>query len=205
MLMTCPSRSRWPGWRWENFATFIDSTNDRASIAQRGHAKQKRNDLWLVGLCTRYAALFTSGGDDAGDGPTRAGPTVVFDAGQRSAANFAHLSGTGLHFVGSLAATLARGETRWHHARCPGGHQRDHPPPLGSPSADHRAHRTTPASLRLRPRRRAPGYSPSTATHPPAEHHLGNTAPTRKPLQYKANTSQDHASQEVPLGIAHRT
>ena len=29
-------------------------------------------------------------------------PTVVFDAGQNSAANFEHLAGTGLHFVGSL-------------------------------------------------------------------------------------------------------
>src|SRR5487761_1773555 len=33
-----------------SFATFIDSANDRATIAQRGHAKQKRNDLRLVGL-----------------------------------------------------------------------------------------------------------------------------------------------------------
>ena len=33
-----------------NFATFIDSTNDKAPIAQRGHAKQKRVDLRLVGL-----------------------------------------------------------------------------------------------------------------------------------------------------------
>ena len=33
-----------------NFATFIDSGNDRAPIAQRGHAKQKRTDLRLVGL-----------------------------------------------------------------------------------------------------------------------------------------------------------
>ena len=33
-----------------NFATYIDSGNDRAPIAQRGHAKQKRNDLRLVGL-----------------------------------------------------------------------------------------------------------------------------------------------------------
>src|SRR6266511_2043700 len=33
-----------------NFATFIDSTNDRAPIAQRGKAKQKRMDLRLVGL-----------------------------------------------------------------------------------------------------------------------------------------------------------
>jgi hypothetical protein len=33
-----------------NFATYIDSGNDRADIAQRGKAKQKRSDLRLVGL-----------------------------------------------------------------------------------------------------------------------------------------------------------
>jgi transposase len=33
-----------------NFATFIDSGNDKAPIAQRGRAKQKRVDLRLVGL-----------------------------------------------------------------------------------------------------------------------------------------------------------
>jgi transposase len=33
-----------------NFATYIDSANDRAPIAQRGNAKQKRGDLRLVGL-----------------------------------------------------------------------------------------------------------------------------------------------------------
>lgn len=33
-----------------NFAPYIDSANDRAPIAQRGHAKQKRTDLRLVGL-----------------------------------------------------------------------------------------------------------------------------------------------------------
>jgi len=124
-----------------NFATFIDSTNDHAPVAQRGHAKQKRNDLRLVGLglvVTRdnaipiashtyagnrpdvtqftdvldeltacYRALFDSHGDEVGDGAGGGGawqaPTVVFDAGQNSAANFAHLSETGLHFVGSLS------------------------------------------------------------------------------------------------------
>ena len=43
-----------------NFATFIDSANDRAPIAKRGHAKQKRNDLRLVGLAlvvTRDGAI----------------------------------------------------------------------------------------------------------------------------------------------------
>ena len=33
-----------------NFATYIDSTNDRAPIAQSVKAKQKRMDLRLVGL-----------------------------------------------------------------------------------------------------------------------------------------------------------
>ena len=116
-----------------NFATFIDSANDRAPIAARGHAKQKRNDLRLVGLAlvvtrdgaipitshtypgnrpdvtqfttvldeltARYAALFDTPG---GEAKTQQGPTVVFDAGQNSASNFAHLDQSGLHFVGSL-------------------------------------------------------------------------------------------------------
>ena len=111
-----------------NFATFIDSANQKAPIAQRGHAKQKRVDLRLVGLglvvtrdggvpvvshayagnrpdvtqfpdvvdelVTRYRTLIDGAGAQA--------PTVVFDAGQNSAANFAHLTGTGLHFVGSI-------------------------------------------------------------------------------------------------------
>jgi RNA-directed DNA polymerase len=41
-----------------NFATFIDSANDRAPIAKRGKAKQKRHDLRLVGL----ALVVTSDG-----------------------------------------------------------------------------------------------------------------------------------------------
>ncbi|MBU2602797.1 MAG: IS1634 family transposase [Actinobacteria bacterium] len=119
-----------------NFATFIDSANDRAPLAQRGHAKQKRHDLRLVGLAlvvtrdgaipitshtypgnrpdvtqfadvldeltSRYRSLFSGPGGGAGaDGPGQA-PTVVFDAGQNSARNFAHLRRGGLHYVGSL-------------------------------------------------------------------------------------------------------
>ena len=122
-----------------NFATFIDSGNERASLAQRGHAKQKRNDLRLVGLAlvvtrdgavpvsshaypgsspdvsqfgdvldeltARYRGLFSGPGDGAAaDDPWQA-PTVVFDAGQNSAANFAHLRESGLHYVGSLPPT----------------------------------------------------------------------------------------------------
>jgi transposase len=33
-----------------NFATYIDTANGKASIAQRGKAKQKRADLRLVGF-----------------------------------------------------------------------------------------------------------------------------------------------------------
>jgi transposase len=127
-----------------NFATFIDSTGEAAPIAQRGHAKQKRNDLRLVGLAlvvtrdraipvtshaypgnrpdvtqfatvldeltSRYAAILDTHSDgdpqdkdkDKDKDKAPLGPTVVFDAGQNSAANFAHLAETGLHYVGSL-------------------------------------------------------------------------------------------------------
>ena len=116
-----------------NFATFIDTGNGRAPIAQRGKAKQKRSDLRLVGLglvvtrdggipllshaypgsrpdvtqfpemiaalAARHAALAAA----AGQGGTEM--TVVFDAGQNSEANFAHLAGTGLHYIGSVPAS----------------------------------------------------------------------------------------------------
>ena len=105
-----------------NFATFIDSTNTRAPIAQRGHAKQKRTDLRLVGLglvvsrdggvpvvshtysgnapdVTQFPALITELADryTAAGGDTAA-LTVVFDAGQNSAANFTQLTAAGLHY-----------------------------------------------------------------------------------------------------------
>jgi transposase len=109
-----------------NFATFIDSANERAPIAQRGHAKQKRTDLRLVGLglvVTRDGGVPLVGHAYPGNRPdvavfpavvdelvaryrALAGAddelTVVFDAGQNSAANFTHLGEVGLHFVGSL-------------------------------------------------------------------------------------------------------
>jgi transposase len=127
-----------------NFATYIDSTNDRAPIAQRGKAKQKRSDLRLVGLglvvtrdggvplvshaypgnrpdvtqfatviellTARHAALAvaptssdpTNSEHAPASTPNVAEMTVVFDAGQNSVANFAHLAQTGLHFVGSM-------------------------------------------------------------------------------------------------------
>jgi len=110
-----------------NFATFIDSTNTRASIAQRGHAKHKRTDLRLVGLglvVSRDGGIPVVSHTYRGNAPdvtqfpelideltaryleaggARAGLTVVFDAGQNSAGNFTRLTAAGLHYVGSLS------------------------------------------------------------------------------------------------------
>jgi len=118
-----------------NFATFIDSGNGKAPIAQRGKARQKRADLRLAGLglvvtrdggipltwhaypgdrpdvtqfpamidqlLERYQAVCAAAGVPAG----AADMTVVFDAGQNSEGNFAHLARTGLRYVGSVPAS----------------------------------------------------------------------------------------------------
>ena len=118
-----------------NFATFVATANSRAPVAQRGKAKQKRSDLRLVGLglvvtrdggipltwhaypgdrpdvtqfpgmidqlTARYQAVCAASGAPA----ETADVTVVFDAGQNSEANFAHLEGTGLHWIGSVPAS----------------------------------------------------------------------------------------------------
>ena len=109
-----------------NFATYIDSDNERAPIARRGKAKQKRNDLRLVGL---GLVVSTDGGIPlvshayAGNrhdstqfpdvinelverfgaiNPGGAGLTVVFDAGQDSEDNLALIASGPFHFIGSL-------------------------------------------------------------------------------------------------------
>jgi transposase len=116
-----------------NFATFIDTSNGRAPLAQRGKAKQKRSDLRLVGLglvVTRDGGIPLSWHAYPGHRPDvtqfpdmidqlvaryeaitaacgqqAAEMTVVFDAGQNSEANFGHLASTGLHYVGSVPAS----------------------------------------------------------------------------------------------------
>jgi transposase len=119
-----------------NFATFIGTGNQKAPVAQRGKAKQKRADLRLVGLglvvtrdggipltwhaypgdrpdVTQFATMITqlrrqyqaitaAAGVTSGDA---ADMTVVFDAGQNSGDNFAHLAGAGLRYVGSVPAS----------------------------------------------------------------------------------------------------
>ncbi len=109
-----------------NFATFIDSDNQRAPIAQRGKAKQKRVDLRLVGLAlvvTRGGGIPIASHAYPGDRPdvtqfstvldelvTRyrllvssvESLTVVYDAGQNSHDNHAVVEASGIGFVGSL-------------------------------------------------------------------------------------------------------
>jgi transposase len=111
-----------------NFATFIDTGNPQAPIAQRGKARQKRSDLRLVGLglvVTRDGGIPLAWHAYPGDRPDvtpfpamvdqlcrqyqaicpAAGMTVVFGAGQNSEANFAHLAAAGLHYIGSVPAS----------------------------------------------------------------------------------------------------
>ena len=112
-----------------NFATFIDSANARNTIAKRGHAKQKRVDLRLVGLAmvvtrdggipiyshayegnrpdvTQFGAAITALADRWGDhNADDEGVTVVFDAGCDSAANLDLVESAGLGYVGSLVVT----------------------------------------------------------------------------------------------------
>jgi len=109
-----------------NFATYIDSGNDRAPIAQRGHAKQKRTDLRLVGLglvvstdggiplvshaypgnrpdVTQFPEMVTELVTRFGAIAEAAGElTLVDDAGQDSEDNQQLIEGSPLHFVGSL-------------------------------------------------------------------------------------------------------
>jgi len=126
-----------------NFATYIDSGNERAPIAQRGHAKQKRTDLRLIGL---GLVVSTDGGIPlvshtyAGNKPdvtqfpelvaelvgrfealgaASSDLTLVFDAGQNPAANQALIDNSPLSFVGSVPPS-------------------DHPDLLAEPKASYR-------------------------------------------------------------------
>ena len=109
-----------------NFATFIDTGNERAPISQRGKGKQKRTDLRLVGLAlvlTRDGGVPVISHAYPGDRPDVtqfstvvdelvaryrdlvAGVeslTVVYDAGQNSGDNHAVVEAHGIGFVGSL-------------------------------------------------------------------------------------------------------
>ena len=112
-----------------NFHTFIASTNPRAPVAARGHAKNKRTDLRLVGLalaCSTDHRIPLASKLVEGNSPDvrtfeRTLPvllrrleavgvephsvTVVFDKGNNSAANLDRVAASGVGFVGSLVPT----------------------------------------------------------------------------------------------------
>ena len=113
-----------------NFFTFIDSFNDRAPLAQRGHSKEGRKSLRIVGLALLVAAdshlplLHSVYPGIQPDAPTFSSLldalaarwrelfalrsediTLVLDKGNNSAANLVALEGSPYHFVGSLAPT----------------------------------------------------------------------------------------------------
>jgi transposase len=109
-----------------NFATFIDTGNQKAPIAQRGKAKQKRTDLRLVGLAlvvTRDGGVPVVSHAYPGDRPDVTqfttvvdelvaryrdlveqveSLTVLYDAGQNSGDNHAVVEAHRIGFVGSL-------------------------------------------------------------------------------------------------------
>ena len=110
-----------------NVATYVDSANERNTIAKRGHSKQKRNDLRIVGLSlivTRDGGVPVASHAYAGNRPdvtqfatalralrrqfdaTDDQLTVVFDAGMDSSANLALVKDLHLHFVGSVPPSL---------------------------------------------------------------------------------------------------
>jgi transposase len=126
-----------------NFFTFVDSFNLRAKLPQRGHSKEGRANLRIVGL----ALLVTADGDvpllhhcyagNQHDATTfghvvddivrrchamsdRVGDiTLVFDKGNNSEDNLQSVADAKIHFVGSLVPTqhrelLAIGRDRMH-------------------------------------------------------------------------------------------
>lgn len=112
-----------------NFFTFIDTFNDRSTLAQRGKGKEGRTSLRIVGVALLVTADFhvpllhqTYPGNQT-DSPTFASltdsiiercrrlvaetehVTLVFDKGNNSQDNLEALAGTAYHFIGSLVPT----------------------------------------------------------------------------------------------------
>ena len=109
-----------------NFFTFLDTFNGRCSLAQRGHSKEGRAALRIVGLALLVSADFhiplchhTYAGNQP-DSPTFAGLTdelikrhellsgavegipLIFDKGNNSLANLQAVDASPYHFIGSL-------------------------------------------------------------------------------------------------------
>ncbi len=115
-----------------NFFTFIDTFNERSTLAQRGKGKEGRKALRIVGLALLVSAdfqvplLHRTYPGNRHDAPTfnslctslvaryRALTegaehiTLVFDKGNNSQANLDAVAGSPYHFIGSLVATHHR-------------------------------------------------------------------------------------------------
>jgi len=112
-----------------NFFTFIDTFNERCTLAQRGKSKEGRKSLRIVGLALLVTADFhipllhkTYPGNQP-DAPTFAGltdelvhryrqlvdgaehVTIVFDKGNNSGDNLSAVESSPYHFIGSLVPT----------------------------------------------------------------------------------------------------
>jgi transposase len=109
-----------------NFFTFIDSFNENAPLAQRGHSKEQRDNLRIVGLALLASIDFNIPlfhNTYPGNRPdckefnsvierlvqryqifdkNLDGLTIVFDKGNNSEENFSHVDASPYHFVGSL-------------------------------------------------------------------------------------------------------
>jgi transposase len=115
-----------------NFFTFIDTFNERCTLAQRGHSKEGRAALRIVGLALLVSADFhiplchhTYPGNQT-DSPTFAsltdeliqrhellstgveGITLIFDKGNNSKANLQSVDASPYHFIGSLVPSQHR-------------------------------------------------------------------------------------------------
>lgn len=112
-----------------NFFTFIDSFNGRAKLAQRGHSKEGRDSLRILGLAllvtadgevpllhhiyagnqadssifSRLSAELTRRCKSLGRGVCDI--TLVFDKGNNSKKNVSRIGKAPFHFVGSLVPT----------------------------------------------------------------------------------------------------
>src|SRR3954468_25024290 len=109
-----------------NFFTFIDTFNERCTLAQRGHSKEGRAALRIVGLALLVSADFHiplchhSYPGNQTDSPTFASLTdelikrhellsasvqditLIFDKGNNSKANIQSVDKSPYHFIGSL-------------------------------------------------------------------------------------------------------
>ena len=112
-----------------NFFTYIDSFNDHSELAQRGHSKEERRSLRIIGVALLVttdfrlpllhrtypgnrpdAPLFQSLADDLArrcreiaDGAETL--TLVFDKGNNSRENLKWVERSPFHFIGSLVPT----------------------------------------------------------------------------------------------------